>query len=224
MSLVIYFHPLSGPCRVVAALLNFLKVPYEIKFLNIYRGEARTPEFKQINPLCRVPTLIDKDFILSESNAILKYLCNKQIEQTWYPKDMKKAAIVDEYLDWHQANTRRITFFMLSMMASLFPKGHFVYYDSDEERKGFMFSLKMIEKYWLNNKKFIAGDDISIADLTAYCELIGLKMINFDFSAYPNIKKWMENLDKFPELAQANEGFYKILDDMKKNKSMMPKL
>lgn len=46
-------------------------------------------------------------------------------------------------------------------------------------------NLKFFEKFWLKDGKFIGGlDEMSIADISAYCELIELMLIGFDFSKY----------------------------------------
>lgn len=63
--------------------------------------------FKKINRFQKVPCIIDSGFQLSESVAILRYVeREKTIDDFWYPKDSKKRARVDEYLEWQHINTR----------------------------------------------------------------------------------------------------------------------
>ena len=49
----------------------------------------------------------DGDFVLCESHAMMRYLCTtREVPDNWYPKDAKKRAKCDEYLDWHHTNLR----------------------------------------------------------------------------------------------------------------------
>lgn len=71
-----------------------------------------TEEFKKINPMAKVPALIDTEnnLNLAESHAIIRYLCLKypQKLEKWYPvHDLVKRAKIDEYLDFHHTNTRK---------------------------------------------------------------------------------------------------------------------
>lgn len=53
------------------------------------------------NRFHQVPVILDGDFELSESVAILRYMVAKNpVDDHWYPKDAKDRARVDEYLSW----------------------------------------------------------------------------------------------------------------------------
>jgi len=226
MPLIIYLHHNSQPCRAVLALCNFLKISYEVKVLQIYKGEARTAEFKAINPLQKVPTIIDVNgVILSESHTIMRYLCRQyKAADHFYPKDPLGAANVDRYLDWHQTNTRRVYNYFIALISPMFPKNHFDFYDLEEEKKTMLRAFKMIETFWLKDKKYLCGNEISIADVSAASEIISLVMINWDFSEFPKLKEWLDRVMKNEEMQKAHEGFYKIIQEMKDSNSMFPKL
>jgi len=74
MSLTLYFSPVSQPSRAVLALLAIGNIKYEGKVLDLFKGEARTPEYYELNPLGRVPFIIHDKLHLAESNAILIHL------------------------------------------------------------------------------------------------------------------------------------------------------
>ena len=69
--------------------------------------EHKSPEYKKINPVGVVPAISETDndesvWCLNESHAILRYLAEtRQTPDHWYPKDARKRAVVDAYLDWH---------------------------------------------------------------------------------------------------------------------------
>ena len=68
--LKIYATTLSANGRKVLSVSRHLGLEPEIHDVNVYRGEGRTPQYLAINPSGKIPTLIDGEFVLSESNAI----------------------------------------------------------------------------------------------------------------------------------------------------------
>jgi glutathione S-transferase len=72
--LKIYATPLSANGRKVLAVSREFGLQPENHLVNVYRGEGRKPEYLAINPSGKIPTLIEGEFILFESNAILLYL------------------------------------------------------------------------------------------------------------------------------------------------------
>lgn len=68
-------------------------------------GEHFTAEYEKINRFKKIPCIVDKDFKLAESVAIYRYLASEyKIDDSWYPKDTKKRARVDEYLEWQHVS------------------------------------------------------------------------------------------------------------------------
>lgn len=98
--LTLYFTPGSMPSRAVLLLIRYLGLDVEIKNINLLGKEQYSDEFKKLNPVSKVPVLIDVDgFVLAESRAILGYLVNsKKPGDSVYPVDPKKRAIIDQRL------------------------------------------------------------------------------------------------------------------------------
>lgn len=98
-SLVLYFASGSPPARGVLLLARYLKLDIEVKTVNLAGGEQHSEAYSKINPLRKVPVLVDGDFILSESRAILAYLVNsRKPGSDLYPSDPKARALVDQRL------------------------------------------------------------------------------------------------------------------------------
>jgi len=74
MSLVLYYGSGSPYAWRAQFALEHKALPYELKVLSFSAGDTTKPEFLALNPRHRVPVLVDGDFVLYESNAIVEYL------------------------------------------------------------------------------------------------------------------------------------------------------
>lgn len=83
-----YYSPLSPPCRSVQLVAKALGLELNLKLVNMLEKEHLKPEFVKINPQHTIPTLVDNDFVIWESRAILVYLIEKYAKNdALYPKD-----------------------------------------------------------------------------------------------------------------------------------------
>jgi glutathione S-transferase len=93
----------SSNVMKVIWLLEALKLPYERIDAGGKFGTTDTPAYRAMNPTGLVPTLEDGDFVLWESNAILRYLCCAYAPDTsLYPPDIRQRASVDRWMDFQQ--------------------------------------------------------------------------------------------------------------------------
>jgi glutathione S-transferase len=93
----------SPNCRKVRAVAYELGVRFECVHIDLVKGESRTPAFLAINPNGRVPVLVDGDFVLWESTAILRYLAAKN-GGSLLPSSVRGQAEVDRWLSWQLAH------------------------------------------------------------------------------------------------------------------------
>ena len=205
---------MSPVCRAVLLLLKSNEVPYEEVFIDLSKGEEDTNELLgAINPNRRVPTMDDNGFGLFESCAILRYLCNKySLEDHWYPKDIQARSKVEEALDWFPGNLRCGAFRFIGLIPKRTGKPV-----SDEKRTELTTTLKnslnMIENYFLKGRKFVGGDNISIADLQFLCEVQQYLMMDKDLcKGRPNMERWIQDCRQYltPHLDEVNQKVYKI--------------
>ncbi len=78
-----------------------LGLPYESVNAGGAFGVVDTPEYRAKNPNKRVPMIEDGDFVLWESNAIVRYLTAKHVPgSNWYPVDPQVRARADKWMDW----------------------------------------------------------------------------------------------------------------------------
>jgi len=86
----LYFHPLS---RAATTLWMFaeLEAPYESVVLDFTAGESSTPEYRAINPMGKVPALVDGDVVVTETAAICAYLADQFADRGLAPAIESKA-------------------------------------------------------------------------------------------------------------------------------------
>ncbi|XP_069817244.1 glutathione S-transferase theta-1-like [Dendropsophus ebraccatus] len=192
--LTLYLDLLSQPCRSVYIFAKANDIPFKNHELQLFKGDHLSEDFGKVNPLRKVPALRDGDFTLAESTAMLRYLANKyETPDHWYPSDIQKRARVDEYLAWQHTNTRphAARVFWIKAMAP-YLLGH----DAPDEKLQpalceFINTLTAIEDQFLQDKPFIAGDEISIADIVAIVEIMQPVAAGVDvFEDKPKLATW----------------------------------
>jgi glutathione S-transferase len=76
MSFVLYHHPFSRAANVVW-MLEEVGLPYELRFVDILAGAQKSPEILALNPMGKLPTLVDGDVVVTESAAVGLYLADR---------------------------------------------------------------------------------------------------------------------------------------------------
>jgi glutathione S-transferase len=94
----------SQPVRAVLALLAIGRIDFEFVPVDLSSFETRSKEYRELNPFAHIPFLVDGKFKLSESSAILLYLCEKypHLPKTLSGRTIEERAIINQYLSWYQ--------------------------------------------------------------------------------------------------------------------------
>lgn len=198
MALELYLDLVSQPCRSVFIFAKKNNIPFAFKKISLFEGEHRGEEFGKINMMRKVPAIRDGDFTLAESIAILIYMVEKfKTPDHWYPADLQKRARVNEYLSWQHTALRmhgsKIFWFKILIPKILGEEVPKVKMDSAlEELEG---SLKMVEEKFIQDRPFIAGENISLADLVAIVEIMQVVATGMDvFEKMPKLTAWRERV------------------------------
>jgi len=214
-------HMISQPTRAVVWLLTIHKVKFNFEDINIFTGEHKSTKYVKTNPNGLVPTLVESDgFVLHESNAILAYLCDKYGWAEWYPTELRARGRVDQYLHWHHHNVRIATTEIL--VPGLNEKKGILKAEEakakiDNGTTKLKNALQLLNDHYLKEFKWIGGKNPSIADLNAFCEIGQLKHLGlFDFSNYPNVQRWLTQMEGCPAHNEVHKGLFAFRDSMKK--------
>lgn len=88
MSVTLYYGSGSAYAWRVWLALEHKSVPHEVKVLSFSAGDLKTPEYTRLNPRQRVPTLVDGEFIIRESAAVMEYVEERWPEQPLFAKEL----------------------------------------------------------------------------------------------------------------------------------------
>src|SRR6202011_3893879 len=128
------------------------------------KGASRTPAYLALNPTGRTPVLVDGDFKLWESNAILQYIAGKSANSLW-PNDARARADIARWQFWQLAHwggeaCQPLTFQrFVKQLFNLGPP------DEAAVAKGteaFNKEAKMLDAY-LAAQKYLVGDALTLA-------------------------------------------------------------
>jgi len=218
----LYMHPVSNASRPVRLFMAENNIACEEQLVDLATGEHYKEPYATMNPNRLVPMLEDGDFRLTESSAILKYLASKH-DLPSYPKDLKKRAKVDEMMDWFNTQFYRDYGYGLT-----YPQiyGHHKRPSEEiqagtikwgqEKAQGW---FKLLNDFWIGPKKqYLCGDEITIADYFGVCLVTMGEVIQCEFSAYPNVDRWVNNMRKLKSWKAINEAHYGFANAVKDQK------
>jgi glutathione S-transferase len=153
-------------------------------------GRNRDADYLAMNPNGRVPTLVDGDFVLWESNSIMRYLALAYRDgSSLYPKNPKRRASVDRWLDWTLSTLQpvdRPVFWALVRTPIEQRDMAAIQKDADAEA----IEWRIVDAH-LANRRFIEGVDFTIADIAlgAYARRwLGVEGITKP--TFPHLERW----------------------------------
>ncbi len=215
----LYMHPVSMTSRPVRLFIAENKIPVDEVTVDLFTGEHVKQPYSDMNPSCMVPMIEDGDLRLTESSAILKYLADK-IGSPAYPKDLKQRAKVNEVMDW--INTQFYRDWAYNMIyPQIFPNNK---RRSDEAQAATVELGQSNAKKWLKvlndhfigpNNQYLTGNQITIADYFGAALVTLGETVRVDFSKYPNVQRWLNNMKKLPHWGKINEVFYGYVESLK---------
>jgi len=170
---------------IVQWYLEELEVPYEFVKLDMQAGEHRQPDYLAINPFGKVPTIVDGDFQLWESGAILLYLAQK------YEK-------LPDSLQEHAKIIQWVLFGNSTLTAGLFVEAN-----REKELPRLLTTLNTI----LEQQPFLVGNQFTVADVAVGSIISYIPIIlKLDLDAYPAVLNYLNQISQRPAFQKSIGG------------------
>lgn len=192
--LILHGVALSGHVHRVALLLRMLDLPYD--FVEAPAEVCASAAFRTgLNPLGKVPVLQDGALVLSDSNAILVYLCKRYAPGgNWLPEDPAGAAAVQQ---WLSIAAGEIAFGPGAARARAL-------WDipCDPAQAGALARrlLAFMEQH-LEQRQFLAAAHATVADLACYAYVAHAPEGGIDLAPYPAVRAWLARVVALPGFA-----------------------
>lgn len=175
-----------------------VQVPYEQ--VDIVSGANRSPEFRKKNPLGTVPVLeLDDGTCIAESVAICRYFEELYPEPPLMGRDARERAIVEMW-------QRRMELHIFIPIAQVFRNCHPFFAGrirqvpewGEVNREWAVEGLAWLDKE-LADRRFIAGDTFTIADITALCGIDFGRVSDIRIQPeQKNLKRWYDEVSQRP--------------------------
>ncbi|HEY8050898.1 MAG TPA: glutathione S-transferase family protein [Ramlibacter sp.] len=193
MALTLYYHPYSRAAGTIWALEE-AGVPYQLEVVQMMKGEQKRPEFLQLNPMGKLPTLVDGDVVVTEGAAIALYLADRYAAGKLAPAldDPRRGT----YLRW--------SFFAPSVI------------EPAVMAKNAGWSVKEVSAGWgsydsmiaaaesaLAKGPFVLGDTFSMADVV-FGGLLRFLLMFKQIDARPAFTSYVERLGERPAFQRAD--------------------
>lgn len=193
--------------RKVEAVLSQIGLDAEIEYLRFEDGDMQSPDYMQINPNGKVPTLVDGETVLWESNAIMMYLCTvKKPDHALFAPKLRPHIM--QWLFWESAH---YTASVRTVVFELLVKKHFNLGEPNQEVishgvQEFERYAAVLDKH-LEGRDYIVGDDWTLADYAVGFSQPVIGKIPVDLTKFPNIQRFYDRI-------AANSHWAKTLHDL----------
>lgn len=182
----------------VAIALEELGLPYEVRSVNVFASEGRSPGFIALNPTGKIPVIHDRDadLVLTESDAILLYLADK-------------AGRLVPRSGMERIRALELLFLQASLQGPMFgQRMHFSVIATDtvpyairrNEEQGDI--IDRLVDHLLTGRDYFLGAHYSIVDIAFYGWYFAAYHAGFTFDQYPNLKTWFDRVGARPAVAR----------------------
>jgi glutathione S-transferase len=195
----LYAFPPSPNTWKVRAVAAHLGIPLEMEFVDLFKGASRNPAFLAINPTGRTPALVDGDFKLGESAAIMQYLASQKPNSLW-PDNARVRADIMRWQSWTLAHWSKDACEPLLFQRLVKQLVNMGAPDEAVVAKGlenFNKEAAVLDAH-LARQPYLVGKEITLADFSVAAPLFYAKEAGMPLGPYTHIQEWFGRVSALP--------------------------
>ncbi len=198
----LYGYPRSRSTRVLWTLEE-AGAPYEYVLVNLQKGEQRQPKYLSLNPVGKVPTLVDGDFVLTESGAICTYIGERAPEFRLVPASLtRERAEYDRWLFFVIGELEQ-PLWTLAKHTFALPESLRVPAIMPTAKKEFRRAAAALATA-LGDREFVVGNGFTAADIIITHTLLWARGFEVPLE-FANLEAYADRHSARPGLARAQE-------------------
>jgi glutathione S-transferase len=195
MAMQLYYSDVLMP-RKACALARHLNAPVEFVYLDLGKGELRTPAYLALNPNGKVPTLVDGEQVIWESDAILCHLSERTGAGLW-PHDPARQIEVIRWLSFgaHHFNRAAGALYFEYVIKPRFDLGPPDPVEVETAQADFRTHAAVLDGH-LKGREWLAGDGMTVADFAVAIALPYAKTASMPLADFPEVARWHGQLNR----------------------------
>lgn len=205
----LYSYYRSSASYRVRIALHYKGLAYEHHGVHLVRGggEQHAPAYKKLNPQAQVPTLIDGDFVLTQSMAILEYLEEKHPQPPILPASPEARAYVRQLslisvADIHPLNNLKVLTHLSGEFGITQDQKTAWYHKWI--RQGFDAMETLLDRSPFRTGPYSCGDHVTMADICLVPQVYNARRYDVDMSPWPIISSIEANCLKLKAFLDAS--------------------
>jgi glutathione S-transferase len=187
----LYGFPPSPNTWKVRAAAQYMGAQLELEFVDLTKGQQRTAEYLALNPCGRTPVLVDGDFTLWESNAILQYLGAKVPTPLW-PEDARTRADIMRWHSWQLAHWHPAVVPFIAenvIKAQILKAGEPDQAVIAKATEAFDNEAPVLDAH-LARHEYLVADTLTLADFAVAAPLFHAERAKVPLESYGNVRRW----------------------------------
>ena len=191
----LYGFPPTRSIRVLWTLRE-LCVDFELVNVNLMAGENRHAEFLAVNPAGKLPALVDGDFVLTESVAIVLYLAERYPDKGLLPAKLEPRSQVNRWLMFTATELEQ-PLWRIARHTAIYPEEKRLPGEVLLARQDFQDMASVMEVH-MGGRRFLVGDNVTVADLVAAYTLDWANEVRL-LEGFPRLRDCMEGMYSRPK-------------------------